>query len=75
MVTFQDVLEAARKLSQEEKAQLLDIIQRELKHERHTSAPQTFYGALADLGEAPSAEDIDEARKEMWGNFPREDIL
>ncbi len=21
-----------------------------------------------------SAEDIDEARREMWGNFPREDI-
>lgn len=25
-------------------------------------------------GVSISAEDIDEARREMWGNFPREDI-
>jgi hypothetical protein len=31
-------------------------------------------GLLADLGPAPSAEDIDEAKREMWGNFPREDF-
>jgi hypothetical protein len=24
--------------------------------------------------QAPSAEEIDQARREMWGNFPREDI-
>jgi hypothetical protein len=28
----------------------------------------------ADLGPAPSAEDIDEIRHEMWAGFPREDI-
>ncbi len=31
-------------------------------------------GALADLGPAPSAEDIDEARREAWDNFPRDDF-
>jgi hypothetical protein len=31
-------------------------------------------GALKDLGPSPSAEDIDEARREAWANFPREDI-
>ena len=30
------------------------------------------YGALADLGSAPSAEEIDEVRREMWRGFPRE---
>ena len=33
-----------------------------------------LYGALADLGPAPSSEDIDEIRREMWANFPLEDI-
>jgi hypothetical protein len=29
-------------------------------------------GLCADLGVSISAEDIDEARKEMWASFPRE---
>lgn len=36
--------------------------------------PNPWYGLCADLGPAPSAEDIDEIRREMWKNFPREDI-
>jgi len=35
---------------------------------------RSLYGICADLGPAPSAEEIDESRREMWGNFPREDI-
>ncbi len=38
------------------------------------SARQDGWGALAHLGPAPSAEDIDEARREAWATFPREDI-
>ena len=33
---------------------------------------RSLYGLWA--GTNVSAEDIDEARREMWGNFPREDI-
>jgi hypothetical protein len=32
-------------------------------------------GLWADLGISISAKAIDEARHEMWGNFPREDIV
>ncbi len=35
---------------------------------------KSLLGLWADLGPAPSAEDIDEARREMWANFPRDDI-
>jgi hypothetical protein len=35
---------------------------------------RSLLGLCADLGPAPSAEDIDEARREMWSGFPREDI-
>jgi hypothetical protein len=31
-------------------------------------------GLLAHLGPAPSAEDIDEVRKEMFANFGRDDL-
>ena len=31
-------------------------------------------GILAKYGPGPSAEDIDEVRKEMWKNFAREDV-
>ena len=40
-----------------------------------TEPPPSLYGLWADLGVDISAEDIDEARREMWSNFPREDIL
>ena len=32
-------------------------------------------GMFADQNIKITAEDIDEARREMWGSFPREDIL
>lgn len=45
------------------------------KAELPEKSPRLYlYGALADLGTAPSSENIDEIRREMWANFPREDI-
>jgi hypothetical protein len=35
---------------------------------------ESLYGLCADLGTAPSEAEIEEARAEMWKNFPREDI-
>ncbi|MEG3956519.1 hypothetical protein [Microcoleus sp. herbarium2] len=35
---------------------------------------KSLWGLCADLGIAPSAADIDEARSEEWGNFPRQDF-
>jgi hypothetical protein len=40
-----------------------------LKKARHNPI-----GLCADLGQHITAEEIDEARREMWGNFPRDDI-
>jgi hypothetical protein len=39
-----------------------------------TTISRGFIGLCADLGPAPSAEEIDEARREMWAGFPRDDI-
>jgi hypothetical protein len=43
--------------------------------ETHGSAPKrSLYGLWADLGIDITEDDIDDIRREMWGNFPREDI-
>lgn len=39
---------------------------------RREEPSRSTYGMCADLGPAPSAEEIDEARREAWANFPRE---
>ena len=35
---------------------------------------KSIKGILAGQGISISAEDLDDARREMWMNFPREDI-
>lgn len=40
-----------------------------------TSKPRrSLLGLWTTLGTAPSSEDIEEARREIWANFPRGDI-
>ncbi len=34
---------------------------------------RSLYGALADLGPAPSAEEIDEMRREAWAGWSTDD--
>ena len=74
MMTYQDILANAQQLSTSEKARLLAEISASLQHELHTSAQpkRSLLGIWEGLD--LSAEDIDTARDEMWGNFPREDI-
>ncbi len=38
------------------------------------AARRSILGLCADLGKAPSAEEIDEVRREMWAKFPRDDV-
>lgn len=77
-VTFEQVLALARQLSLPDQAKLIRDLARALEVELRTVKPSTprpsLQGALADLGPAPSAEDIDEIRREMWVNFPRDDF-
>lgn len=76
-VTFEEVLAAAEKLSPEDKKRLVENIEPQIERE-YPSTPRkprkSARGVLAHLGPAPSAEEIDEARREAWKNFPREDI-
>ena len=77
IVAFDQVVELSKRLSSRDKLRLIDMLVQQLLHESNLSQPisrPSLWGALAHLGPAPSAEEIDEARREAWAHFPREDI-
>ena len=70
---FEHAVEVALTLSPVDKVRLVEQIMATLAHdltqdiEQHKpKAKHSLYGLLADLGQAPSADDIDDARREMW---------
>lgn len=76
-VTLNEVFSLAKKLSSRDKLRLIEHIAPEIERDLTPVTPEprkSLWGLWADLGPAPSAEEIDEARREAWDNFPREDI-
>lgn len=76
-VTLDEVLELASRLSPVDKVRLIERIAPEIERalpEDPRTPTRSLLGLVKDLGTAPSAEDIDAARREMWANFPRDDI-
>jgi hypothetical protein len=75
-VTLEEVLASVRELSPVDKARLIERIvpdiERELKRARPTER-RSLRGLWRGL--EITEKDIAEARREMWGSFPREDIL
>lgn len=78
-VTLDQVLALAQRLRPVDQvrlvARLTPTIERVLGQEESTTPPVSrtpLRGLLADLGPAPSAEDIDEVQREMWATFTRE---
>ncbi|MBY0525838.1 MAG: DUF2281 domain-containing protein [Gemmataceae bacterium] len=68
------ILEALRGLPPDKQQEVLDFVQF-LKQKSSVKAPlQSVRGMCADLGARITSDDIADARLEMWGNFPREDI-
>ena len=53
-------------------AQALPEVERDLPEQRQPL--QSLWGLCADLGIAPGEEEIRQIRREIWANFPREDI-
>jgi hypothetical protein len=77
ILSYEEVVEQALHLTPVEKAQLLEKLASTLKEEladEQKKPMKSLYGLWADLKVDISAEDIDQIRREMWSNFPREDI-
>ncbi len=75
-VTVESVLELLRQLPPRDQlkvvARAVPEMERQMPSVRRPL--RSLRGLCADLGPAPSAEEIDEARREAWANFPREDV-
>ena len=72
MTIEQQVLERLRDLPAEKQKEVLDFVNL-LKEKDGTRKPlRSLLGLWADLNIHMTEEDIAEARREMWGNFPRD---
>jgi EAL domain-containing protein (putative c-di-GMP-specific phosphodiesterase class I) len=68
------VLEKLLRLPVDKQKKVLEFVE-SLENKSAAGRPRrSLKGLWADLGVAVSAEDLAEARREMWGGFPREDL-
>ena len=75
-MAIEDVLlETVRALPPPKQQEVLDSAEFLKQRSAGARRPRSLDGLLADLGPAPTEEEIAEARREMWGNFPREHLL
>ncbi len=76
-VNLERVLTMARRLSPVDKVRLIERLAPQIEQDLKDMQPvryRSLLGLCADLGSAPSAEEIDAARREAWASFPREDV-
>lgn len=75
-ITLDAVLTQAQQLSPLDKVRLVKQIMTTLQQELQATYPpqprRTLLGLWSDV--SISADEIDQARREMWGNFPHEDL-
>ena len=76
VVTTEDVLELLRRLPARERLRVIARALPEIEGELDTEPRplMSLHGLWKDLYVDITEEDIAEARREAWGNFPREDI-
>lgn len=69
---LEEVINLALRLSPVDRVRLLERLVPIIKEDVQVAKPkprQSLLGLCADLGPAPSAKEIDEARREAWGRF------
>jgi hypothetical protein len=72
MTIEEQVAEKMRDLPPEKQKEVLDFVD-SLKENKGTKKPRrSLLGLWKDLNVHLTEEDIAEARREMWGNFPRD---
>ena len=74
-VTLEEVLDLAQQLSPADKQRLVERITSDIQHKTagsHTTPRKSLRGLWRGLD--ITEEDLAEVRREMWGNFPRDDI-
>ena len=78
LVTVEMAVEVLRKLSPRERLKLIATVLPETERELPKSQPiqrKSLRGFWKDLNVHLTAEDIDQARREMWTNFPNVETI
>jgi hypothetical protein len=70
----QAILEAVRALPAEKQQEILHHATSLRRQTTHKRPLRSVKGLWADLRVSLSAEELEENQREMWKNFPREDI-
>ncbi len=76
-MTLETIIQQAKQLTPWEKMRLIQAISPDIEKaliQTEKKPKRSLLGICADLGQAPSAEEIDEIRQEIWSKFEREDI-
>lgn len=68
----ESLLNTFRQLPQEKQMELLEHAEQLRRESPPPKGRRTLRGLWADLNVSVSAEDIDDARREAWKNFPRD---
>jgi hypothetical protein len=68
------VVQTLHQLPPDKQREVLDFVEFLASRIRPKHPLPSVKGMLADLKIDVSADDIDDARREMWGNFPRGDL-
>ncbi len=75
MSVAESVVEKLRSLTPEQQREVAALVDALAAKTNPTKTPRrSLMGLFSDLNVHITEEDIAEARREMWGNFPREDI-
>jgi hypothetical protein len=77
VANLDQVLTMATQLSALDKVRLIEGLAPQIEHDLRALRPtryKSLHGLCADLGPAPSAEEIDAVRRQAWAGFPREDV-
>lgn len=72
MTIEEKVLQNLRELPPEKQKEVLDFVRSLQDHNGSSTKLRSLEGLLEDLNVDFSDEDIAQARREMWGNFPRD---
>ncbi len=75
---FEEVLSLAKQPTSGQKLRLIEAIIPDLEEplqgaEKGEKPLRSLYGLWKDFGVSISAEEIDAARRELWGNLPQQD--
>lgn len=70
----EQVIQKLRGLASDQKKEVLDFVEFLEEKKARNEPLKNLYGLWADLGVEISEEDIAQARREMWSNFPRESL-